>query len=324
MTRAEAGGRLDRLVENAVSELSRSQVKKLTTERRVTVNGSPAKAGHALKAGELIEVEIPPPPEIIPVGETIPLNIVFEDEWLLVVDKAAGMVVHPGAGHKNGTLVNALLGRGTPLSVVGAPWRPGIVHRLDKGTSGLLVVAKTEDAHHSLSAALSRREFKRRYWGLLWGRLQPPRGRIVMSLARNPVDRRRMRVVTRGGREAVTQYEVRWEGNGLSAVTLTLETGRTHQIRAHFRHLGHPVFGDPEYGGRGRLGSVPPGVRPRFREALSVLARQALHAAHLGFDHPKTGKKLEFSSDLHQDIHHAGHVLGVPPDALSVALKEDR
>ncbi len=323
-TTAEAGQRLDRFLQSSLEGVTRSQVKKWIEDGRVTVDGAPAKAGHPLKAGEAVEVAVPPPPAIAPEPELIPVEVVYEDDSLVVVFKPAGMVVHPGAGRATGTLVSALLGRGTALSPVGAPLRPGIVHRLDKGTSGLLVVAKTAAAHLELARALAAREVDRRYVALLWGTPDPGRGRISAGLARSRADRRRMRVVSAGGREAATRYVVRWSGGTVSAVALALESGRTHQIRAHFKFLGHPVFGDPEYGGRSRrLGTIPAGDRARAEAALRILERQALHAATLGFRHPATGKRLDFESAPPRDMMEAAAVLGAPGRALSIGVKED-
>ena len=324
VTEAEAGLRLDRLVERAHPAWTRSQVKKLADAGRVRVNGSPAKAGRAAWAGEEIEIQVPPPPEVIPRPETIPLTVVYEDEDVLVVDKPAGMVVHPGAGRSHGTLVSALLGRGTRLSTMGAPLRPGIVHRLDKDTSGLLVVAKTDAAHLALSRALAAHEVERRYWALVWGVPQPAEGRIAAPLGRSRTDRRRMRVVRSGGKEAATRYVVRWSGNGVSVVVLALETGRTHQIRAHFKHRGHPVFGDPDYGGRlRRVGQLRAPERERARRALAVLSRQALHAGVLAFRHPADGRKMVFESALAEDILQAAAVLDVPPRVARLPAKEE-
>lgn len=324
VTSPEEGGRLDRFLQTALPELTRSRIKRLVTEGYVRVDGSVVKAGHRLRAGERLEVEVPPPPAVTPEPEDLPVSVVYEDADLLVVDKAAGMTVHPGAGRPGGTLVNALLGRGTPLSPMGAPQRPGIVHRLDRGTSGLLVVAKTEPAHRTLAAALAARGVHRRYWALVWGEPRPASGEIVASLARSRADRRRIRVVASGGRHAVTRYRVLARAPEVSAVALTLETGRTHQIRVHFKHLGHPVFGDPEYGGRGgRVARAVPEVRDRVRRALAALPRQALHAAALAFVHPRTGENLHFESALPDDILRAAVALGVPGDALQRDLKED-
>jgi 23S rRNA pseudouridine1911/1915/1917 synthase len=230
-------------------------------------------------------------------------------------------VVHPGAGNATGTLVSALLGRGIALSPLGAPARPGIVHRLDKGTSGLLVVAKTAPAHLQLARALASREIARRYWALVWGAPAEDRGRIDRPLARSRSDRRRMRVVAEGGRSAATRWDVLWRGGGVSALALTLETGRTHQIRAHLTHRGNPVFGDPEYGGRGTAGLAEPD-RVQARRALALLPRQALHAGRLELSHPATGRRMSFTSPLPEDIEGAADVMAVPPEARVLPEKE--
>ncbi len=324
VTTAEAGTRLDRFVQAALPELTRSRVKRLTDAGEVRVDGRPVKAGHPLREGEWVEVTVPPPPVVTPVPEDIPLDVIYEDEALLVLDKPAGVAVHPGAGRATGTLVNALLGRGTPLSSQGAPLRPGIVHRLDLGTSGVLMVAKTDAAHLALSRALAAREVVRRYWALVWGAPSPETGRITGALARSRADRRRMRVVRSGGREAATRYRVRWSESGVSALVLALETGRTHQIRVHLRHLGHPVFGDPQYGGRGgRAAALPAGRREAAGQALRTLRRQALHAATLEFRHPVTGVPMAFRSPLAADIRRAAVFLGVPPQAMTVGPREE-
>jgi 23S rRNA pseudouridine1911/1915/1917 synthase len=323
VTTAEAGVRLDRFLEGRLGDVTRSQVKRLVDRGLVRVQGRAAKAGHALRPGDLLEVELlpPPPSELVP--EDRPFRVVYEDGSLLVIDKPAGLAVHPGAGRPGGTLVNALLARGIPLSPIGAPFRPGIVHRLDLGTSGLLLVAKEAEAHRALALALSRREITRRYWALLWGKVEVAEGSITGALARSRADRRRMRVVRTGGREAVTHYRVLWSGDSWTAVDLRLETGRTHQIRAHWKHLGHPVFGDPDYGGRtGRLAGLRPADRERARDALTILGRQALHAGRLAFLHPQTGRRLAFTSDLPEDIHSAVVRLGIPSQARSLGGKE--
>jgi 23S rRNA pseudouridine1911/1915/1917 synthase len=312
VTGSEAGERLDRFVQESVSGLTRSQVKRLIDQGHIRVDGAPVKAGHALRAGETLDVVVPPPPAVVPRPEALPVSVVYEDAWLAVVDKAAGMVVHPGAGRSTGTLVGALLGRGMVLSTIGAPFRPGIVHRLDKGTSGLLVVAKDDAAHRALSLALSERRIARRYAALVWGVPDPLRGTIAAPLGRSRADRRRVRVVAAGGRDAVTHYKVVDKGHGIGLLVLVLETGRTHQIRAHLKHRGHPVFGDPEYGGRGRrLGGLASGDRAPVRRALGRIARQALHAEGLRFAHPVTGKTLEFASDFPEDMQEAAAILGI-------------
>jgi 23S rRNA pseudouridine1911/1915/1917 synthase len=313
---------LDRTLERALPEVTRSRIKRWVELGLVSVSGERVKAGYRLREGDAVTVEIPPDPAIAPAPEELPLTVVHEDDDLVVVDTAAGLVVHPGAGRPGGTLVNALLGRGIPLSPVGAPARPGIVHRLDKGTSGLLVVAKTGAAHLALSRALAAREVNRRYWAVVWGSLPSTRGRIEAPLARSRSDRRKMTVVRDGGRSAATRWDVLWEGERVTALALALETGRTHQIRAHLAHRGNPVFGDPEYGGRGgaRGGSE---ARSRVRAALARLPRQALHAARLEFTHPTTGRRMSFTSSLPEDIEGAADALAIPPPARCIPEKEN-
>jgi len=328
VTRAEAGVRLDRFLEGRLAletglgHFTRSQVKRLVDQGLVRVEGRAVKAGHPLRSGEVLEVDFPRAPAPL-APEDRPFEIVHEDEGLLVIMKPAGLAVHPGAGRPGGTLVNALLARNIPLSPIGAPMRPGIVHRLDLGTSGLLLVAKDPAVHLALSAALARREITRRYWALLWGRISAAEGSISGALARSRSDRRRMQVVTRGGREAVTHYRVLWSSEAWTAVDLRLETGRTHQIRAHWKHLGHPVFGDPDYGGRGsRLAGLRVSARESAKAALEILDRQALHAGFLAFLHPQTGRRLVFTSNLPEDMHSAAARLGIPSPARSLGASE--
>lgn len=324
MTEEEAGTRLDRLLQQHRPDLTRSHLKHLIQEGFVTLDGEKIKAGFAVKPGSDIELQIPPPPEITPEPEDIPLSVIYEDDDLLVVDKAAGLSVHPGAGRASGTMVNALLGRGTTLSPVGAPLRPGIVHRLDKDTSGLLVVAKTEVAHHSLTEQLAERSMSRRYWTMIWGLMEPKEGEIEGALARSRADRRKMRVVSRGGKPALTRYRTLWADQSLSILWVGLQTGRTHQIRAHFKSQGHSVFGDSDYGGRSKRVSIHAvGKRDRFRQALGILSRQALHAAYLSFTHPVSLERLDFTSPLPSDIMKAAKVLEVPGEVLDTSVMEE-
>lgn len=315
---AHRGRRLDRFLEEALDGLTRSRIKRLIQEGHVTLEGAPVKAGYAVKGGETLEVHIPDPPVVAPEPEAIPLKVVYEDEALLVIDKPPGLSVHPGAGRARGTLVNALLGRGTPLSAVGAPFRPGIVHRLDKNTSGLLVVAKTDAAHLHLSRALARREVQRTYWAMVWGTPPVAEGDIEAPVGRNVADRRRMQVVERGGRRALTHYRVVWSGAIVGVLHLKLHTGRTHQIRVHLKHLGYPVFGDPDYGGRGRRSRDV-----RAREALRLLDRQALHAMRLAFAHPVSGQPLSFVSRPGPDICGAARELQVPSPVCDPGFLEE-
>lgn len=291
--------RLDRWLAERL-EMSRSRVAGLIESGRILVNGKPPSKSDRPGVGDRIEIHIPPPPPIEPEPEDLPLDIVYEDEALLVVDKAAGMVVHPAPGHDSGTLVNALLARVDRLSSIGAPLRPGIVHRLDRDTSGLLVVAKTDKAHRLLSRDLARRRVKRGYLAAAWGHLGADEDTIDLALGRDPRDRRR-RAVVEGGRRAVTHVRrlERWISADFLAISL--ETGRTHQIRVHLKALGHPVVDDPLYAPGWERGFV--GAGGRWAEELARRAgRMFLHAARLSFRHPATGERVTFTSELPEPL----------------------
>ncbi|MCU0625104.1 MAG: RluA family pseudouridine synthase [Gemmatimonadaceae bacterium] len=283
------GQRLDLVVATA-ADLSRTQAATLIAAGQVTVDGRAEKAGYRPRAGETIAITIPAPRGIEVAGEAIPLDIVYEDEVMLVVNKPAGMVVHPAPGNWTGTLVNALVGRGGALSGTAGAERAGIVHRLDKETSGLLLVAKEDRAHRALSAALAARRVSRRYAALSWGHLREDRLTIEAPLARDPRDRRRVAVVA-SGRHARTDITrlARFDAGDL--LRCRLHTGRTHQIRVHLQSIGHPVLGDDTYGGGGgrRLTGLPQG-------------RHALHAASLHLRHPLSGEPLRFHSPLPADL----------------------
>ena len=277
--------RLDRWLADRLPELSRVRLQALIEAGRVRVDGAVRKAAARLAGGERVEVEIPPPAPEELVPEPAALAIVFEDAQVLVLEKPAGVVVHPGAGHARGTLAAALLAHAPEVAGVGGPRRPGIVHRLDKDTSGLLVVAKTKAAYDALVAQLARRSVTRRYLAVVHGRVRADEGVIDRPIGRHPRDRVRMAVRPAGqGRRAVTRYRVLERLRGFTLLQVSLETGRTHQIRVHLASLGHPVAGDDVYGGR-RREPLPTPV-----EGL------ALHAARLAFVHPVTGRTLEFAS----------------------------
>ncbi|MFD1333099.1 RluA family pseudouridine synthase [Methylopila musalis] len=303
----DAGQRLDRFLAARLPEFSRARLQALMREGAVSADGRTLVDPSArVNAGETYVVAAPPPAPAEPVGQDIPLAVVFEDAHLIVIDKPAGLVVHPAAGHADGTLVNALINHcGASLSGVGGVARPGIVHRLDKDTSGLLVVAKHDAAHRGLSAQFADHgrtgPLVRSYRALVWGLLSRPRGTVDAPLGRS--ERNREKIAVRAdGREAITHWEAleRFEAAGASLVECRLETGRTHQIRVHMATLGHPLLGDMVYGASHRTKAAR--LSEEGREALTALGRQALHAAELGFAHPVTGEELHFESPLPDDL----------------------
>jgi len=277
------------------------------------VDGESARPATRLKAGQHVEYDEPPPEPAEPQPEPLPLRVVYEDASLLVVDKPAGLVVHPGAGARTGTLVNALLHHvGDGLSGIGGVARPGIVHRLDKGTSGLLVVAKDDRTHRELSRQFAAREVEKEYLALVLGQPRGDRGEIALPIGRHPTQRHKMATRPAGtGRAARSSFEVRERLDGASLLSVRIYTGRTHQIRVHLASLGHPVAGDATYGG----GRRPACSDPRSRTALSSLSRPALHAACLRFAHPATGRPVELSAPLPEDLAELLDILrGAVPD----------
>jgi 23S rRNA pseudouridine1911/1915/1917 synthase len=300
---AAVGERLDRFLTAALPERSRASLARLIRKGLVDVDGKAGKAGQKLKAGQSLRIRLPEPEPVDLVPEAIPLDIQYEDEHLAVVDKPAGLVVHPAAGNRRGTLVHALLHHLDGLSGIGDKLRPGIVHRLDKDTSGLMVVAKSDAAHRRLVEMLAAKEVERRYEAIVWGELADPEGEIDLPIARDQVHRKRMCVVAEGGKSAQTRYSRIDTLDGFDYILLQLLTGRTHQIRVHLSHMGHPLLGDPLYGGRrGRLAGRSRPEIARCRWILSGLGRQALHSRRLRFSHPVTGEQMEFESALPPDI----------------------
>ncbi len=305
----EAGERLDRCLAAALPELSRSRIKLLIEQgnlRKVEAAGKSAQTidepSYRVKPGEELELTIPATEAAEPLGQHIALAIVYEDRDLIVVDKPAGMVVHPAPGNPDSTLVNALIAHcGESLSGIGGVKRPGIVHRIDKDTSGLIVAAKNDTAHQALSEAFAAHTIEREYRCLVWGLASPKAGTIEGPIGRHPTDRKRMAIVRKGGKPAVTHYRtLTVYGLGASEVACNLETGRTHQIRVHLTAIGHPLIGDPVYGKvtPARRGALPPSAAA----AAKAFPRQALHAAMLGFTHPRTGEELRWESPLPADL----------------------
>jgi 23S rRNA pseudouridine1911/1915/1917 synthase len=295
--------RLDRtLTAILAGHHSRTEIARLIRDGRVLLNGAPAKPATEVAQGDSVTVEIPPPSPSDVEPEDLPLGIVFEDEHLAVVDKPAGMVTHPAGALRTGTLVNALLFHIRDLSGIGGVLRPGIVHRLDKGTSGLLVVAKDDESHRRLAAQLESRTLKRTYEAIAWGSVSPDTFSVDVPIARHPRDRKRMAVVE-GGKEARSHVRVLYRTEMASHLEVKLETGRTHQIRVHLQHVGHPLVGDSSYGGRRRaIRSAPLAVRRRADVLIGRIDRPALHARRLVLAHPFSGQRLTFESPLPADF----------------------
>lgn len=294
--------RLDKFLSQKLEKISRSQLQKLIDDEQIKVNGQPTKSSHIVLPQEIVDVYIPKPPKSELQQENIPLDIIYEDDYLIVVNKAAGMVVHPAYGNLSGTLVNALLFHCRNLGQVGESHRPGIVHRLDKDTSGLLVVAKDNYVHQKLAEQFKTRSIEREYRALVWGRFHQDEGQIVTNIARSHRDRTRM-VVADTGKYAITNYKVLKQYPLVSLVAVKLETGRTHQIRVHFSVKGHPVVGDPTYGGRNKqLNSFNQMEQKCAIHILTLISRQALHAKKIGFLHPITNQYLRFETDLPEDM----------------------
>ena len=299
-----AGERLDKFLAATFAALSRSRLRALLDQGHVGCGGRTiTDPSHRVKPGQAFELTVPPPEPATPEPQAMPLTIVYEDDDVLVIDKPAGLVVHPAPGNRDLTLVNALLAHcGDSLSGIGGVCRPGIVHRLDKDTSGLLVAAKSDRAHAGLSAQFGDRTIRRTYAALVWGLPNPTSGTVAGAIGRSSADRKKMAVVGHGGKAAVTHYRLlRAFGLAAALVECRLETGRTHQIRVHLASIGHPVVGDAVYGGGmtpARAKRLPEAARP----ALAAFQRQALHARRLEFLHPVDGRPVAFEVELPEDI----------------------
>lgn len=278
------GKRIDSVVADEADSLTRSMVQKLISEGNVAVNGEPVPKSYKVKPGDIIRVTVPAPAPLVAEAQDLPLSVVYEDDWLMVVNKPKGMVVHPAHGNESGTLANALVYHcGENLSEAGGSFRPGIVHRIDRDTSGLLLVAKNDDVHKALSEQIAAHTVKREYWAVVHGAVEPESGRIDAPIGRNPKNRLSWTVTDRGSKPAATNYRVLKYFRDYTLLSLSLETGRTHQIRVHMQYIGHPVAGDTVYGPR----STP-----------SWLNGQCLHAKTIGFTHPVTGEYMEFDTEL--------------------------
>lgn len=290
--------RLDRFLAEQLPQFSRARIQQLIRGGWITRNGKPARPRDVVQAGDMLLVSEAPVEKLTTQAEAIPLDLIFEDNDLLVLNKPPGMVVHPGAGHRHHTLVNALLSHCRDLSGIGGKERPGIVHRLDKETSGCLVVAKNDETHRGLAVQFANRTVNKVYLALIAGKLRRPAGSIDEKIGRHPIHRQRMSVSPERGRAAKTDYRVMGAGNGVSLIECRLHSGRTHQIRVHLHHIGHPVLGDKVYG----------------RKGTTQHDRQMLHAWKLGFHHPRSGEWKEFEAPLPDDFRKVMKTAGLTGD----------
>ena len=299
VTESEAGQRLDTVIVARLSTISRSRASRLIHSGHITVNGLIKKPGYLIKPGDFVQSEIPSPEPIKCKPEAIPLSILHEDRDIIVLNKAPGLVVHPGAGHNSRTLVNALLSHCPDLEGIGGSIRPGIVHRLDKDTSGTLVVAKNDMAHQSLSRQFKMREVRKIYLALVYGEVKQASGVIDFPIGRHPTDRKKMSIQSRRSRPTETRWEVREVFPGVTLLEIDLRTGRTHQVRVHCAAIDHPVVGDATYGGKRRWKDLAQGP---IQDVLRAIRRQMLHAWQLSFVHPRTGQSMIFKSPLPEDM----------------------
>ncbi len=299
VTKGSEGRRLDQFLSEANLNLSRSQAKNLIEKHLILLNQKPAKPSAHVRNGDIVSGSLPEPEPPSLQAEPLPLTILYEDSSLIVVDKPPGMVVHPAYGNPSGTLVNALLYHCKDLAGINGVLRPGIVHRLDKDTSGVMVVAKDDEAFHDLTKQFKNRTVKKVYSAIVYGRMSQEEGLIDSAVGRHPTQRKRMSTRTKRGREAITRWRKLEEFDGSTLLEILPQTGRTHQIRVHLSSFGHPVLGDPLYGRKTRAGAIRD---PVLKECLRRMNRQALHARQLEFTHPRTGESVRFVSPIPQDM----------------------
>ena len=300
INKSQIGQRLDIFLAQSNAAISRSHVKCVIEEGDVLVNGKEPKVSQKLKEGDVIVLTQRPPQEALALPQNIPLNIVYEDEAIIVINKPAAMVVHPAPGNYENTLVNALLFHCHDLSGIGGVLRPGIVHRLDKDTSGLIVAAKSDEAHRQLSAQFEKHEVQKKYLALVWGNTKDKQGEIVKPVGRHTIDRKKMSTNTKRGKEAITFWKVIERYGVATLLEVEIKTGRTHQIRVHLSDLRYPIIGDAVYGSAAnRIREI---ADLDLKAQIKTFNRQALHAAYLSFVHPLTGKRVEFNADMPQDL----------------------
>lgn len=310
VTERESGKRLDQFLSEIDLNLSRSQAKNLIQKHHILLNQKLAKASVHVKAGDRISGTLPEPKPLSLEPEPLPLNILYEDSSVIVIDKPPGLVVHPAYGSLSGTLVNALLYHCQDLAGINGVLRPGIVHRLDKDTSGVMVVAKDDEAFQHLTKQFKNRTVKKVYSAIVYGRFSQDEGLIDSAIGRHPSERKRMSTRTKRGKEAITRWKKVEEFDGCTLLEVFPQTGRTHQIRVHLSSIGHPVLGDPLYGRKGRPGTIHD---PVLKECVKRMNRQALHAQRLEFTHPRSGERVQFISPIPQDMKEALEWLRLQP-----------